>query len=96
MGPDGALYISDDWHGRIWRVTYQGDPGAAVAAAPSAKVAGATSGAPGPPEGTHADAGRMTLASLPVPPGATKEEVALGARIFHGEASGGTCTCCHG
>ena len=24
MGPDGALYISDDVHGRIWRVTYRG------------------------------------------------------------------------
>ncbi len=23
-GPDGALYISDDVHGRIWRVTYHG------------------------------------------------------------------------
>ena len=25
MGPDGALYISEDTHGRIWRVTYHGD-----------------------------------------------------------------------
>ena len=25
-GPDGALYISDDKAGRIWRVTYEGDP----------------------------------------------------------------------
>jgi mono/diheme cytochrome c family protein len=95
-GPDGALYISDDWHGRIWRVTYHGDPGATVAQAGPPKMAGAASGEPGPPEGTHPDAGRMTLASLPVPPGATKDEVALGDRIFHGEASGGTCTGCHG
>jgi glucose/arabinose dehydrogenase len=35
MGPDGALYISDDWHGRIWRVTYHGDPDATLAPAPS-------------------------------------------------------------
>jgi glucose/arabinose dehydrogenase/mono/diheme cytochrome c family protein len=96
MGPDGALYISEDWHGRIWRITYQGEPGATVTAAPVPKVAGVTPGEPGPPEGTHPDAGRMTLASLPVPPGATKEEVALGERIFHGEAAGGTCTGCHG
>jgi glucose/arabinose dehydrogenase len=27
VGPDGALYISDDTHGRIWRVTY-GEPAA--------------------------------------------------------------------
>jgi glucose/arabinose dehydrogenase/cytochrome c553 len=95
-GPDEALYISDDWRGRIWRVTYHGDPGATVAAAPSPKIAAAASAEPGPPEGTHPDAGRMTLAALPVAPGATKDEVALGDRIFHGEASGGTCTGCHG
>jgi hypothetical protein len=44
----------------------------------------------------HPDAGRTTLASLPVPPGATPEQVALGERIFHGEAAGGTCIGCHG
>ena len=76
MGPDGALYISEDTHGRIWRVTYHGEPGVALAPAASPKIADVTSGQPGPPEGTHPDAGRMTLASLPVPPGATKEEVA--------------------
>ena len=38
VAPDGALFISDDVHGRIWRVTYQGgDPEAAVAAAPAAR-----------------------------------------------------------
>ncbi len=82
MGPDGALYISEDTHGRIWRVTYHGDPDVALAPAASPHIAGVTSGEPGPPEGTHPDAGRMTLASLPVPPGATKEEVALGDRIY--------------
>ena len=76
MGPDGALYISDDWHGRIWRVTYHGDPNAQVTAAPSPKVAATTSGEPGPPEGIHPEAGR--LASLPVPHGATPDQVALG------------------
>src|ERR1700761_1395625 len=93
MGPDGALYISEDTHGRIWRVTFHGDQSATLAPAP--KIAGVTSGEPGPPEGSHPDAGRMT-ASLPVPPGATMEEVTLGDRIFHGEAAGGTCTGCHG
>jgi len=95
-GPDGALYISEDLHGRIWRITFHGDPNAPVVGAPSSTLAGATSGEPGPPEGIHPDAGRMTLASLPVPPGATKDEVALGDRIFHGEVAGGTCAGCHG
>jgi glucose/arabinose dehydrogenase len=94
MGPDGALYISEDVHGRIWRVTYHGAADAAPAPAP--KVAGVTSGEPGPPEGTHPDAGRTVLASLPVPAGATAEQVALGDRIFHGEAADGTCVGCHG
>ena len=35
MGSDGALYISEDVHGRIWRVTYHGDPDATLAPAPS-------------------------------------------------------------
>ena len=96
MGPDGALYISDDMHGRIWRVTYHGAADAAPAPAPAPKVAGVTSGEPGPPEGTHPDAGRTVLASLPVPAGATAEQVALGERIFHGEAADGTCAGCHG
>ena len=94
MGPDGALYISDDWHGRIWRVTYHGDPNAQVTAAPSPKVAATTSGEPGPPEGIHPEAGR--LASLPVPAGATPGQVLLGGRIFNGEDAGGTCLGCHG
>jgi glucose/arabinose dehydrogenase len=96
MGPDGALYISDDTHGRIWRVTYHGAADAAPAPAPAPKVAGVNSGEPGPPEGTHPDAGRTVLASLPVPAGATAEQVALGERIFHGEAADGTCAGCHG
>ncbi len=67
VGPDGALYISDDKHGRIWRVTYHGAPDARIAPAPASKLASATSAEPGPPEGTHPDAGRTVLASLPVP-----------------------------
>lgn len=30
VGPDGALYISDDFSGRIWRVAYQADEWAAA------------------------------------------------------------------
>jgi len=90
------LYVSDDMHGRIWRVTYHGGRrDGSVSAGPHPVVAAASANSPQPPEGTHPDAGRQT-ASLPVPPGATREQVALGDRIFHGEASNGTCSGCHG
>lgn len=93
--PDGSLYISDDVHGRIWRVTYNGDGSDTVASA-TAPVASATpSPDVPPPEGLHPDAGRQ-VAALPTPPGATTEEVSLGERIFHGEVANGTCSGCHG
>ncbi len=96
QGPDGALYISDDVHGRIWRVTYHGAANASLQAAPSVAAA-AGGGEPGPPEGIHPGAGRAAdLGALPVPPGATAQELALGNRIYHGEAAGGTCSGCHG
>ncbi len=96
MGPDGALYISDDKHGRVWRVTSHGGADTAIAPASASVVANAATGSAGPPEGVHPNAGRSTSASLPVPPGATKEQVALGERIFQGEAADGTCAGCHG
>ena len=99
VGPDGALYVSDDSHGRIWRITYQGgNPAARVepAAAPvSDTSAAAPSQSPQPPEGIHADAG-ATASDLPVPPGATAAMVALGERIFRGEVGGAPCAGCHG
>ena len=96
LAPDGAIFISDDKHGRIWRVTYHGAADAQLAGAPAPKVAAASAGTPSPPEGIHPGAGRTATASLPVPPGANKDQVALGDRIFHGEAAGGTCSGCHG
>jgi len=96
MAADGAMYISDDMHGRIWRVTAQVGPDAPLAAAPAPAVADAKSDNAGPPEGIHPDAGRIESAALPVPPGDTKEQVELGDRIFHGEAADGTCAGCHG
>jgi glucose/arabinose dehydrogenase/cytochrome c5 len=97
LGPDGALYISDDQRGRIWRVTYQGPPDAAVAAAPtpSSRADDTAAGASVPPEGIHPDAGVAT-AALPTPPGATREQVSLGRRVFQGEIASATCTGCHG
>ncbi len=86
LGPDGALYIGDDVRGRIWRVTYTGRAGDASVALAAA--------APGP--AAAAAAGRRPAVDrLPLAPGVTRAQLALGDRIFHGEASGGTCSGCH-
>lgn len=91
IGPDGALYIGDDKGGRIWRVTFKGDPDAPIESAPEPTAgAAAASDAALPPEAAQDEAG------LPVPPGATPEQVALGMEIFHGKAAGATCAGCHG
>ena len=58
MGPDGALYITDDKAGRIWRVTYVGDPNAkGIQAAPAPATEAKASPGALPPEGVHPDAG---------------------------------------
>lgn len=95
VGPDGALYIADDQGGRIWRVTYQGGNkagGIASAAPPPSTTQASASGNVLPPEGIHPDAG---AGPLPTPPGGSPDQVALGDRIFHGQAAGGTCAGCH-
>ena len=100
VGPDGSLYVADDVRGRIYKIVYKGnaqDDAAQAAFRPCPSL----TASPGevaqaharPPEGTHPDAGD---AALPVPPGATHEMIALGDRIFHGQAASGTCTACHG
>jgi mono/diheme cytochrome c family protein len=95
-GPDGSLFISDASHDRIWKVTYHGSADTAqVLAAPAPQPPTNATGSELPPEGVHPDAGRKSAALTP-PPGATQEQVALGDRIFHGEAAGGTCGGCHG
>ncbi|MEF3366659.1 PQQ-dependent sugar dehydrogenase [Methylocystis sp. 9N] len=94
VAPDGALFISDDQAGRIWRVTYVGDRGAPIEAAPIARTLAASSPLATPPEGVHPDAGSQT--ALPVPPGSSAEKVALGKKVFHGEVGGATCAGCHG
>jgi glucose/arabinose dehydrogenase len=95
VGPDGALYIADDQGGRIWRVTYQGGnktSGIAPPAPPPVVAQAAPAGNAVPPEGVHPNAGAAALA----PPGASPDQVALGERIFEGQADGGTCAGCHG
>ena len=102
VGPDGSLFVSDDIRGRIYRIVYRGGSGAGapnVTPCPSASApAGQISANDAkPPEGTHPDAGAAdATASLPVPAGATRDVVALGDRIFHGQVGGATCTGCHG
>jgi glucose/arabinose dehydrogenase/mono/diheme cytochrome c family protein len=101
VGPDGALYVSDDVRGRIYRIVYGGGGGGAAkftpcpsASAPAGKIMVADAK---PPEGTHPDAGAAAnAATLPVPQGATRAMVALGDRIYHGQVGGATCTGCHG
>ena len=85
VGPDGALYIGDDVRGTIWRVTYHGAAGAPLTAAPRAAVKSALT------------TGNPFSGKPPVPPpGSSEAEVALGQRIYFGEAKGGTCAGCHG
>lgn len=81
VAADGALYISDDVKGRIWRITYVGDPASMeLDAAPVTAEAAPSAGVDG----------------LAVPAGRSKADVQLGYRIFHGEVSDGTCGSCHG
>lgn len=100
VGPDGALYVSDDIRGRIYRIVYHGgsESGAAkVTPCPSltAPAGNPVAVAAQPPEGTHPDAGAAAN-NLPVPPGATREMVLLGERIYRGQVGGAACTGCHG
>lgn len=101
-GPDGALYISDDVRGRIWRVTFRGNTAtASVEAALAPRTGGSAASNVQPPEGVNPKAGQeaseaAAVAGLPVPEGATRDELEEGARIFRGQAGGGTCAGCHG
>jgi glucose/arabinose dehydrogenase/mono/diheme cytochrome c family protein len=95
VGPDGALYVSVDIGGRIYRIVYQGGSAGlagSVTPCPSATApAGDVVAAPAkPPEGTHPDAG------APLPEGVTADMVALGNRIYHGQVGAAACTGCHG
>ena len=96
VGPDGSLYVSDDAHGRIYRISYTGSGGESPGTpCPDMASAGSMTAAAGvPPEGTHANAGEA--ANLPVPQGSTRAAVVLGARVFAGQEGGATCTSCHG
>lgn len=98
VASDGALLVSDDVKGRIYRIVYRGGAGDAAGSAgtpcpdPAAPAGPISADIDKPPEGTNPDAG----AALPVPPGSTAAAVALGNRIYHGDVGGATCTGCHG
>jgi glucose/arabinose dehydrogenase/mono/diheme cytochrome c family protein len=103
VGPDGALYVADDVHGRIYRITYNaaaavaaGGAGATGAPCPAADAPAGPilAAASRPPEGVDPNAG--AAAALQPPPGATAQMVQLGDRIFHGELAAAGCTGCHG
>lgn len=98
VGPDGALYVSDDIRGRIYKIVYQGGASGESKGTPcpsiSAPAGEVVSVQARPPEGTNVDAG--SAGSVPVPSGATREMVALGDRIYHGQVGGAACTGCHG
>lgn len=101
VGSDGALYVSDDVRGRIYRIVYRGGPdfnAASVTKCPSATApaGNVVETAAKPPEGTNPNAGAAANRTLPVPPGATREMVELGERIYRGQVGGAACTGCHG
>jgi glucose/arabinose dehydrogenase/mono/diheme cytochrome c family protein len=100
VGRDGALYVSDDIRGRIYRIVYRGGVagGSAITPCPSASapVREAVEAMAQPPEGTHPNAGATATGKLRVPKGATPAMVALGDRIYHGQVGGAPCGGCHG
>ena len=81
VAPDGALFISDDVKGRIWRVTYQGPMTAGLAAAPEPGSAQAQA-APSPPVSRR----------LATPPGSSPGQVEAGMKLFLTSS----CSGCHG
>lgn len=97
IAPDGALYVSDDVRGRIWRVTFHGDPATTdVEPAPAAGGGGHAAADAQPPEGVDPQAGEpANVAVLPLPEGVTRDQLLLGARVFRGHG-GATCAGCHG
>jgi glucose/arabinose dehydrogenase len=98
VGGDGALYVSDDIRGRIYRIVYRGGAAVVGNATKITRCPQPTS----PPETVKAEeasngsGAASAAASLPVPNGATEAMMALGDRIYHGRVGGAACTGCHG
>lgn len=83
VAPDGALFITDDNKGRIWRVTYSGPADAKLQPAPTVVYNDAA------PVATANAAATRTAA---LPPGVTPELIAAGDKAYHAT----TCAACHG
>ena len=93
VGPDGALYVSDDIRGRIYRITYTGDP---AGPAPKATLCPSLTAPAGKVVQSSAQPPESNTADMPVPEGSSPEMVALGDRVYHGQVGGATCVGCHG
>jgi glucose/arabinose dehydrogenase/mono/diheme cytochrome c family protein len=93
VGPDGALYVSDDIRGRIYRIVYTGDP---AGPAPKGTPCPSISAPAGKLVASSAEPPESDTENLPVPEGSTADMVALGVRIYHGLVGGASCTGCHG
>ena len=85
--PDGALFITDDVKGRIWRVTYTGSSSAALTAAPKAVAA-----APAAPATPATPATPAAPATAALPAGVTAAMIAAGDTVYHENS----CIACHG
>jgi mono/diheme cytochrome c family protein len=101
VGVDGALYVSDDARGRIYRIVYRGDAdfndaNVRPCPSPTSSAGPIVETAARPPESTDPNAGSAAGRNLPVPKGATQEMVELGERIYRGQVGGAGCTGCHG
>ena len=101
VGPDGALYVSDDIRGRVYRIVYRGGSDfntASLTKCPSdtASNVNVAENTAQPPEGTNPNAGAAANRNLPVPQGATRAMVELGQRIYSGQQVEAGCTGCHG
>ncbi len=105
-GPDGAVYVSDDVRGRIYKIVYRGgasggDPKItpcpiATAAANDVSVAGAAGVDEQDSSAAPSAAGLPAAANLPLAKGATHDMVALGEKIYRGQIGGAACSGCHG
>ena len=96
VGPDGALYVSDDVGGRIWRITYEGDPereghrGGAGAEADACQRFAGRNAARG-----HSPRCRQPVKLSP-PPGGTRGRSSWARKYSTARSAGATCAGCHG